>query len=260
VGKRSAFERIANDFYPTPLKAALPLVPHLNGIRTFAEPCCGDGALVKHLESFGLRCTYAGDIATGQDALAKAAFDSPIITNPPWTRRVLHQLIVHFMNCAPFSWLLFDADWAHTRQSIPFIPHCSLILPLGRVKWIPNSPYDSGKDNAAWYRFDRYHRSGPVLLPYRANSAAANSAHACRQCSAPYTARRSDSRFCSDTCRQRAHREKVKRDTGVTPVSPAKATHPTSPARRLTILPMIGLRSCASIDMAENVAREDGDA
>jgi hypothetical protein len=39
-------------------------------IRTFAEPCAGDGALVRHLESHGLRCAYAGDIATGQDTLA----------------------------------------------------------------------------------------------------------------------------------------------------------------------------------------------
>ena len=56
MGKRSSFERIPRDFYPTPIAAVPPLIPHLSGIRTFAEPCCGDGALVRHLESFGLRC------------------------------------------------------------------------------------------------------------------------------------------------------------------------------------------------------------
>ena len=25
-----------------------PLLPFLRGVRTFAEPCCGDGALVRH--------------------------------------------------------------------------------------------------------------------------------------------------------------------------------------------------------------------
>ena len=65
MGKRSTLERIPRDFYPTPLKAVLSLIPHLRGVRTFAEPCCGDGALVRHLESFKLRCVYAGDIATG---------------------------------------------------------------------------------------------------------------------------------------------------------------------------------------------------
>ena len=49
----------------------MPLVPFLRagGIRTFAEPCAGNGDLVRHLESFGLRCVYQGDIRTGQDAL-----------------------------------------------------------------------------------------------------------------------------------------------------------------------------------------------
>ena len=66
MGKRSNFERIPRDFYPTPDAAVPPLIPYLRGVRTFAEPCCGDGALVRHLESFGLRCVYPGDIATGR--------------------------------------------------------------------------------------------------------------------------------------------------------------------------------------------------
>ena len=53
MGKRSNFERREADFYPTPRPAVLPLIPYLRsgGIRTFAEPCAGDGALVRHLES-----------------------------------------------------------------------------------------------------------------------------------------------------------------------------------------------------------------
>ena len=70
MGKRSNFERREADFYPTPRAAAVPLIPYLGGIRTFAEPCAGDGDLVRHLESFGLRCVWQGDIRTGQDALA----------------------------------------------------------------------------------------------------------------------------------------------------------------------------------------------
>ena len=62
MGKRSDFERLPRDFYPTPFEAVPPLIPHLNGIRRFAEPCCGDGRLVRHLESFGLACVYAGDV------------------------------------------------------------------------------------------------------------------------------------------------------------------------------------------------------
>ncbi len=59
MGKRSNFERREADFYPTPRAAVVPLIPYLRGIRSFAEPCAGDGALVRHLESFGLRCVYS---------------------------------------------------------------------------------------------------------------------------------------------------------------------------------------------------------
>ena len=116
MGKRSNFERREADFYPTPRAAVLPLIPYLRGIRTFAEPCAGDGALVRHLESFGLRCVYAGDIRTGQDALALDHYGAAdaIITNPPWSRDVLHGLIAHFQNIAP-TWLLLDADWQQTQ-------------------------------------------------------------------------------------------------------------------------------------------------
>ena len=40
MGKRSNFEQRPADFYPTPFKAVLPLIPYLRaaGIRTFAEP------------------------------------------------------------------------------------------------------------------------------------------------------------------------------------------------------------------------------
>ena len=59
-------------------------MPHLRGMHIFAEPCAGDGALVRHLKLCGLRCVYAGDLADGQDALAVPRFDAPVITNPPW--------------------------------------------------------------------------------------------------------------------------------------------------------------------------------
>ena len=72
MGKRSNFGRRERDAYPTPAVAVAPLSPwlHRHGIRRFAEPCCGDGDLARHLQAFGLHCVYAGDIATGQDALA----------------------------------------------------------------------------------------------------------------------------------------------------------------------------------------------
>ncbi len=112
----------------------------------------GDGALVRHLESFGLRCAYQGDIATGQDALATNTYSDAdaIITNPPWTRELLHPLIEHFCRrLPPQQWLLLDQDWAcATKQAVPFLTCCTDILPIGRLIWIPGTKMH-GKDNAA---------------------------------------------------------------------------------------------------------------
>jgi hypothetical protein len=50
------------------------------------------------------------------------------------------------------TWLLFDADWAHTKQSVDFLPRLRTIVSVGRVKWIEDSK-GVGFDNCAWYRF-----------------------------------------------------------------------------------------------------------
>jgi hypothetical protein len=103
MGKRSNFERREADFYPTPRAAVVPLIPHLRGIHTFAEPCAGDGDLVRHLESFGLSCVWQSDLRSGQDALGLAHYGpaDAIITSP--------------------TWLLLESDWAQTKQAAPFI-------------------------------------------------------------------------------------------------------------------------------------------
>lgn len=163
MGKRSDFERVPRDFYPTPLEAVMPLLPHLSYGDSFIEPCAGDGALVKHLEAFGMSCKHASDIDPRADWIEKEDFFDDelwvhssmdfIITNPPWTRKILHPMITAFSNQAP-TWLLFDADWMHTRQSAPFMPRLRKVVSVGRVKWIPDSKM-TGKDNCCWYLFDK---------------------------------------------------------------------------------------------------------
>jgi hypothetical protein len=209
MGKRSSgFERIPRDFYPTPAAAVPPLIPHLRGIRTFAEPCCGDGALVRHLESHGLRCAYAGDIATGQDALALEQYGNAdaIITNPPYTRPLMHALIQHFARILP-TWLLLESDWAYTKQAAPFMPCCSDIVSVGRLRWIAGTTMNS-YENFAWYRFDACHLAGPIFHP-RGSVSVSLQIRLCAQCGKPYRPHRSDSKVCSDACRQRAYRERL---------------------------------------------------
>lgn len=153
MGKRSNFERRKNDDYSTPYEAVLPLLPFLAPGTKFIEPCCGRGDLVHHLEKHGHRCIDSWDLP--HDARTVKVHHSGyfFITNPPWTRELLHPIIENLSNQA-FTWLLFDADWMHTKQAAPFWDRCLMIVSVGRVKWIPDSPF-VGKDNACWYLFDK---------------------------------------------------------------------------------------------------------
>ena len=160
MGKRSDFARVERDFYPTPREAVLPLVPHLIGQRYYIEPCAGDGSLVRHLTSFGMEHALdAYDIEPRADFVRKADMfsvptrkDALYITNPPWDRKILHPLIESLTYYGGRAWLLFDADWVHTRQSVPYLPRLRKIVSVGRVKWIPDSKM-TGKDNCAWHYF-----------------------------------------------------------------------------------------------------------
>jgi hypothetical protein len=159
MGKRSNFARIERDFYPTPREAAVPLVPHLAGECEYIEPCAGDGSLIGWLNiSTDLFCTYASDIEPmgeaieTRDALAGGWGPYLYITNPPWDRKILHPLIERLTENGGRAWLLFDADWVHTRQAIPYMPRLRKIVSVGRVKWIPDSKM-TGKDNVCWHYF-----------------------------------------------------------------------------------------------------------
>ena len=171
MGKRSNFERNPRDYYPTPLSAVLPLMPHLEYGCSFIEPCAGNFALAGHLESYGMSCVQAFDIhpmdgnvynVYEDDALGDwTESDSAdyIITNPPWDVKILHPMIERFSALRP-TWLLFGADWMHTQQSRQFLHLLDKVVSVGRVKWIPDSK-STGMDNAAWYLFDANH-SGPT--------------------------------------------------------------------------------------------------
>lgn len=155
MGKRSSFERIEKDFYRTiDPRAVEALIPFLDEGTEFIEPCAGAGDLIDALALSGHQCVYHSDLSFGDDAMDLAGSDYPIITNPPWSRPTLHAMLSHFIEIAPYCWLLFDADWAHTKQSAPYMRYCSDIVSVGRLIWIPGTN-TSGKDNCAWYRFSK---------------------------------------------------------------------------------------------------------
>lgn len=165
------FERIGNDLYPTPPSAAAPLLPHLPDRTKFIEPCAGDGRLAIFFNRHGHRCVWACDIKPGNrqiermnaldidPAHVKRTKATHFITNPPWDRPILHALIKLLPTMLP-TWLLFDADWAHTDLGRKHGAHCAMIVSVGRVKWIEDSP-SAGFDNVCWYLFDAKHRGPP---------------------------------------------------------------------------------------------------
>ena len=152
MGKRSNFERRKNDFYPTPYEAILPLLQHLQPGTRYIEPCVGAHDLCNHLSLHNHVCIASYDLptdATTQQYNLSGA--GVFITNPPWTRQLLHPMIDNLRQQLP-TWLLFDASWMHTKQAGPYLPYCEKIVSIGRVKWIPESTH-SGKDDSSWYLF-----------------------------------------------------------------------------------------------------------
>lgn len=165
MSKRSAkFARKPRDFYPTPREAVLPLIPFLPTVFSYWEPCAGDFSLCLHLDALtesDALLTEAIDIEPRSDSVDKGdalSRKAPhntmcIITNPPWSRDILHKMIPHFASQRP-TWLLFDADWMHTRQARPYLRYCSDIVSVGRVSWEQNGV--SGFDNCCWYGFGKF--------------------------------------------------------------------------------------------------------
>ncbi len=158
MGKRSAgFKRRPQDAYLTwDPRAVQPLLPHLPDQFTAWEPCAGNGSLTRLI---GRGSWILSDLTPQSegihqaDALEVAPFmyADLIVTNPPWSRPILHPMIEAFRARAP-TWLLFDSDWAYTQQARPFLKFCRAIVSVGRVRWIEGTEQD-GKDNCSWYCF-----------------------------------------------------------------------------------------------------------
>lgn len=170
MGKRSDFPRRANDAYDTwDVRALRPLLS-LVGPGSFVEPCAGKGDLVDQLEAAGLPCALAFDVEPrrfdieyGDAMTAQLPPGSRVITNPPWSRPLLHAIIENFApQCE--TWLLFDSDWPFTQRAQKPLRWCHAILPIGRLRWIPGSKWDA-QDNVAWYLFGPDPPTAPILLP-----------------------------------------------------------------------------------------------
>lgn len=155
------FKRNERDFYPTPIKAIEPLLEQLDDGTVFIEPCAGDGAIVNYLTDNGHKCIYASDIYPLTDWIAKKDIydieDSllnqyTVITNTPWDRKFVSDLLDRIIENNGEAWLLLDADLMHNKWMAKYMQYCSHVVTCGRVKWIEDSK-SSGFNNSCWYRF-----------------------------------------------------------------------------------------------------------
>ena len=158
MSKRSSFDKIPKDFYPTtdPKVLVPEFVKSVRG-RRYAEPCCGEGDLTDLLMEVAI-CKWESDLENrgcGKlwDALCLSEHELQkcdlIITNPPFTKTVLLPMIDHFITLKP-TWLLLPADLMHNNYFGSYMAKCSKVVSVGRVKWFKDSKSVS-TDNFAWY-------------------------------------------------------------------------------------------------------------
>lgn len=91
------------DFYETPRWAIEALLKREGFGGIILEPCCGNGAISRVLEEYGYK-VQSSDISTedniygekGIDAFLIDKLSDNIITNPPYDRRILNNLVEHF--------------------------------------------------------------------------------------------------------------------------------------------------------------------
>lgn len=170
MGKTTNFERRERDFYPTPREPVQVLKPFLSPLGksfTFAEPCCGAGDLVRHLEEMGGVCKWQTDLPVDVRKIKPLWVRTCdyIITNPPWPHPKMTagqptvDIIRACMNLR-MSWFLLSADFMHSRYFAPLQDNCRRIVSAGRIKWIEGSKH-AALDNAAWYLFSVNHSGGP---------------------------------------------------------------------------------------------------
>ena len=147
-----------------PLKGVLPLVPYLRAenIQTFAAPCERYRDLSGQLEtSFGLRCLYSGDLEAARLLSRKDCCGAQaIITCPPRVRGPMHELIERFVATGLPTWLLIDLEWVSNCIAAPYLPRCSDIVVIGRVRWTDAAKY-------GWYRFSSDHTGATSIHNHR---------------------------------------------------------------------------------------------
>jgi hypothetical protein len=249
MGKRPSFGRSKSerglDQFDTPPIALGPLFAHeplLAGVKTICEPFCGLGNLVLAMRARGL-VVHASDIqdrgcpdSTVLDFLAMTERPPDcdvLVSNPPFSR--ILEILEHAWRLGfRVVILLMEPSFMHSAERFERLHqrgHLRRTYPLAeRLKDMHDANFKGKKGSQprmhCWYVFDRDYCGHATTIPVSINDPTARmpwqTTPHCEQCAKFYQPRRSSSRFCSATCRQRAHRSnKVSVTDSVTPIEPS---------------------------------------
>lgn len=162
---QTKFNRSKNDFYGTPLKPIIPLIPHLPLNLTYCEPCGGNGDLINNLKILrpDIECKISFDIDPRTTGIVQksALFINEndlsgvdvFITNPPFKWEMFQPITEHLITLRP-TWLLIPADYMHNIRMGELMKRCEKVVSVGRVKWFTDSSATS-TDNFCWYKFGK---------------------------------------------------------------------------------------------------------
>ena len=168
---KDASPRRAYDFYPTPPNVTRAFLAYegdrLRELGSVWEPACGDGAMVREIEAFGLSCIASDLIDRGFGASELRSFydfserQAPaIITNPPYceinARDGKGRWLEHALSLgAEYVAFFLNADW-------PYASGLSQLLeqnPISRVygcRWkVDVTGKGSPPQRNAWFIWDR---------------------------------------------------------------------------------------------------------
>jgi hypothetical protein len=166
--RNRGYERQEQNFYPTPAWVTEALLRTVRLPKGIWEPCCGNGAMARVLESHGHHVVGTdlvdrGYGEGGRDVLMESRLPdgvTAIVTNPPYggalARRVVDHALELMLPVGGMVALLMNVQWqtAKTNSARCRIPafDASVIL-TDRIRWIPDTDV-RGSENHCWMVWD----------------------------------------------------------------------------------------------------------
>lgn len=110
-------KRQEKDFYPTPLKSFIPILPHLPAAVPIWEPACGDRRLINCLRDNGF-IADGDDLTDGYDFLQDFRTHDCIVTNPPFS--IGFDFVRHAVMNAHEVWMLLPLNFLGSAERKPW--------------------------------------------------------------------------------------------------------------------------------------------